>query len=93
MTYLSKHLGFRPQIAQRVNELQNLISLVAAGFGVSLVPASIERLASQDVAYLDIAEPVPWVEVDIAWRSDNISPLLQALLAIVQEVSQSDTER
>jgi DNA-binding transcriptional LysR family regulator len=88
MTHLFDHVGFRPQVTQEVNQLQIVISLVAAGLGVGLVTASTERLASQDVVYLELVNPTPWAEFSVVWRKDDTSPLLQAFLAIVREVAQ-----
>lgn len=88
MMHLFEQVGFRPNIAQEVNQLQIVMSLVAAGLGVGLVTASTERLASQDVVYLDLVEPTPMAEFNIVWRRDDTSPLLHAFLAIVKEVSQ-----
>jgi DNA-binding transcriptional LysR family regulator len=93
MTHLFDHSGFRPQVTQEVNQLQIVISLVAAGLGVGLVTASTERLASQDVVYLDLVDPTPRAEFNVVWRKDDTSPLLQAFLALTREVSQSQDQK
>lgn len=49
---------------------------------------STERLASQDVVYLDLVEPTPWAEFSVVWHKDDTSPLLHAFLAVVREVAQ-----
>jgi DNA-binding transcriptional LysR family regulator len=36
--------GFSPNITQEAHELQNVISLVASGMGVALVPFSMKNL-------------------------------------------------
>jgi DNA-binding transcriptional LysR family regulator len=89
MTHLFDHAGFRPQVTQEVYQFQIVISLVAAGLGVGLVTASTERLASQEVVYLDLVDPTPRAEFDVVWRRDDTSPLVQAFLTIVREASQS----
>ncbi|GAC1350223.1 MAG: LysR substrate-binding domain-containing protein [Ktedonobacteraceae bacterium] len=88
MVRLFEQVGFRPNVTQNVNQLQIVISLVAAGLGVGLVTASTERLASQDVVYLDLIDPTPWAEFNVVWRKDDTSPLLHAFLAVVREVAQ-----
>ena len=87
MVRLFEQVGFRPHVTQNVNQLQIVISLVAAGLGVGLVTASTERVASQDVVYLDLVEPTPWAEFSVIWRKDDTSPLLHAFLAVVREVA------
>lgn len=88
MTRLFDHVGFQPHVTQEVNQLQIVISLVAAGLGVGLVTASTERLTSQDVVYLELVDPTPRAEFSVVWRRDDTSPLLQAFLAVVREVAQ-----
>lgn len=89
MTRLFEQVGFRPHVTQEVNQLQIVISLVTAGLGVGLVTTSAQRLSSQDVVYLDLVEPTPKAEFSVIWRKDDSSPLLQAFLATVKEVSQA----
>lgn len=88
MTRLCEQAGFRPRVAQEVNQLQIVISLVAAGLGVGLVTNSIRGLYSQDVVYLDFVEPAPRAEFSVVWRKDDISPLVHAFLATVKAVVQ-----
>lgn len=89
MTRLFEQVGFRPHVTQEVNQFQIVISLVAAGLGVGLVTASTQKLSSQDVVYLDLVEPTPKAKFSVIWRKDDTSPLLQAFLATVKEVSQA----
>lgn len=88
MTRLFDQAGFRPHVAQEVNQLQIVISLVSAGLGVSLVTASSEPLTGQDVVYLQLVDPTPQAEFNVVWRRDDTSPLVQAFLAVVHEVAQ-----
>jgi DNA-binding transcriptional LysR family regulator len=92
MTYLFGQVGFRPHVTQEVNQFQIIISLVAAGLGVSLVTTSTERAQRQKVVYLDLVEPTPMTEFNVVWRRDNISPLLQAFLAVVKEVAEENEQ-
>ena len=46
--------GFSPVIAQEVPRLPATLSLVAAGLGISVVPASMRRLAVAGVAYREL---------------------------------------
>jgi DNA-binding transcriptional LysR family regulator len=91
MTRLFEQAGFRPHVAQEVNQFQIVISLVAAGLGVGLVTASLRGFSSQDVVYLDLVDPTPRAEFSVVWRKEDTSPLLQAFLATVKEVSQGSS--
>ena len=88
MMRLFEQVGFRPNITQEINSPQIIMSLVAAGFGVSMAPKSIERSGeSKDVVFLDLTEPTPIVEFNILWRRNDTSPVLQAFLDIVRRVA------
>lgn len=78
--------GFSPIIRQSVKEIQTAISLVAAGLGVSIVPSSTSNLHARDVVYLDIAGDAPRIDMSIAWRTDNISPLVQHFIGVVAQL-------
>ena len=51
--------------------MQTIISLVSAGLGVALVPASLMDLRRSGVAYRRLHEPSPQITVALAWRRDN----------------------
>jgi len=90
MIDLFDRVKFRPHIVQEVNQLQIVISLVAAGLGISLVTESTKQPFSQDIVYLDLVEPTPVAEFNIVWRRDDRSPLVEAFLNVVKEVAQRD---
>jgi DNA-binding transcriptional LysR family regulator len=46
--------GFSPQVGQEAPRLPSTLSLVGAGLGVSIVPASMRSMNVEGVAYLDI---------------------------------------
>jgi DNA-binding transcriptional LysR family regulator len=49
--------------------------------GVSLVPASLEHLRRDGVVYRRLAERSPSVEIGLAWRASDDSPLTRAFVA------------
>jgi DNA-binding transcriptional LysR family regulator len=71
--------GVVPRVVQYAPETQTIIGLVAAGIGVSLVPASVRRLAIEGVAYRPVPE-APDVELAAITRADDASPLVQAFI-------------
>lgn len=76
--------GFAPRVVQEVREMQTALSLVAAGFGVALLPASVKHLHRDGVAYRPLEEPAPRTELAVVSRLDDPSPASQNFLAIVQ---------
>ena len=72
--------GGAPRVVQEAREMQTVVGLVAAGMGVSLVPASVGADAHGGVVYRPVAEPAPTVSLALAWRSGGDSPALEAFL-------------
>ena len=79
-----RRAGFSPRIEQEATQMQTIVSLVAAGMGVALVPASMQALRRTGVRYRALAEKSPPVETGLAWRSDNDSPALQAFVQLAR---------
>jgi DNA-binding transcriptional LysR family regulator len=81
--YVSR--GQTPRVAQQAIQMQTIISLVSAGMGIALVPASLRHLARTGVRYLDLAERPPLLETGLMWRRGDTTPTLKNLLAVVDE--------
>ncbi len=75
----------RPRIVQEAIQMQTIISLVSAGLGVALVPASLRNLARAGVRYLDLDGPSPVLETGLVWRRDDDTPTLRGFLRLLDE--------
>ncbi|GIK86016.1 MAG: isoleucine biosynthesis transcriptional activator [Betaproteobacteria bacterium] len=73
--------GFAPRVEQEAVQMPTIVSLVAAGMGVALVPASLQNMRRTGVVYRPLAGTAPRVEVGIAWRAADRSPVLAAFVA------------
>jgi DNA-binding transcriptional LysR family regulator len=73
-------LGGWPSGIQEVAEMQTVLGLVAAGLGVSLVPASVADSERQGVTYRPLTGTKPTVELALAWRPEHRSPALARFL-------------
>jgi DNA-binding transcriptional LysR family regulator len=69
-----------PRIIQYAPEMLTIIGLVAAGTGVSLVPASVARLALDGVAYRSVTG-APLSELVAVTRAGDDSALVRAFVA------------
>jgi DNA-binding transcriptional LysR family regulator len=76
--------GGVPEDVLEVAEMQTIISLVAGGFGVSLVPASVGTVDRSGVAFLPIAGPTPTIELSAAWRHGGDAPVRDAFLSLAR---------
>lgn len=82
---LCHEAGFAPTVAQETMELQTALGLVAAGAGVSLVPASVEDSHRLGIAYRRLKPPVPTTRLSIAYRRDNRAAVLSLFRATVKD--------
>ncbi|MBI4658828.1 MAG: LysR family transcriptional regulator [Verrucomicrobia bacterium] len=76
--------GVAPRLAHEVATFLALFAMVAAGYGVSLVPESLARLAGPEVAFVALHEPKPTIQLCMAWRANNLSPVLTTFLQVVR---------
>ncbi|WP_342051156.1 MULTISPECIES: LysR family transcriptional regulator [unclassified Cupriavidus] len=77
--------GLQPRVVQEANELQTALGLVASGLGMTLVPASVQRLHRDDVRYVPIEAPGFLSPVIMSYRAGDTSPHLARTLAWVRE--------
>ncbi|GAA4880803.1 LysR substrate-binding domain-containing protein [Saccharopolyspora cebuensis] len=76
--------GFYPQIGHEASEAAIQVALVAAGLGVALAPASVRALPLDGVVFVPVPDAEA-VELALAWRADDTSPLLRSVLAALSE--------
>ncbi|AFY87904.1 LysR substrate-binding domain-containing protein [Chroococcidiopsis thermalis] len=76
---------FSPIAVQEAIQLQTSISLVAGGVGVALVPSSLQNLQRAGVIYRSLIEPTPEIEIAVAWRKGERSPILQNFIESIYE--------
>lgn len=65
--------GFRPKPDQEVAQIVSVIPVVAAGFGVAIIPRSFSELHFTGISYVDIEGAAPRWELAVAWRRDERS--------------------
>jgi len=76
--------GFLPRVALEVSETATLVSFVAAGVGVSLVPASVRHMTVEGAVYRPLAGEAATVDLALAWRRDDVTPMLERALEIIR---------
>jgi DNA-binding transcriptional LysR family regulator len=77
--------GLTPVIAQEAIQMQTIVSLVSAGMGVALVPASLCNLRRTGVSYLPLRDAGPDIETGLVWReagAGSVSPVLRSFIEI-----------
>ncbi|CUH80916.1 LysR family transcriptional regulator [Tropicibacter naphthalenivorans] len=84
--YYAAH-GGAAQIVQNAIQMQTIISLVSAGMGIALVPASLRNLARAGVCYLTLAGDAPQLETGVVWRRQDDTPTLRNFLAMLDDIT------
>ncbi len=79
--------GVTPNLMLGPNSLHLTVSLVAAGLGFALAPASVRNLRRSDVVYRAIHPRSPKITLAAAWREDDSSPAREAFLEVVRQVA------
>lgn len=81
--------GFVPDIVQHGRQMQTLIALVAAGFGVALLPASLATNARTDVVFrplqVDASDALSRLDLFMAWNETRASAIRDRLIQAVLE--------
>jgi DNA-binding transcriptional LysR family regulator len=84
---LCRAAGFVPHIAQEAGEASTIIGLVAAGCGISVLPASFDRIRMDGVCYRPIADPAATTSLLLARRRGPGTPLVDAFVALAGEAA------
>ncbi|MFB2895379.1 LysR substrate-binding domain-containing protein [Aerosakkonemataceae cyanobacterium BLCC-F50] len=85
---ICQQAGFRPKVAQEAVQMQTIISLVAAGLGIALVPASLQNFHTSRVIYRPLQEQTPQTGLYLAWRQHDSSPVIKAFRGLARKTTQ-----
>ena len=76
--------GFYPRLQHEGRHWLSVVSLVAQGLGVSIVPAAFQRAGVQGAVFRPLAEAIEASAVFAAWRSEGDGVLRERFLAARQ---------
>ena len=80
--------GFSPRVAQRAPRVTSSLGLVAVGLGIALVPASIQRMHIEGVAYRRLkGSAQASVRLSVVSRRAGPSAVVQQFLKLVKNVA------
>lgn len=82
--------GFMPRVLQETSQVTSIVNLVASGLGVSLVPASMQQMHIEGVAYRPLQRPIPKARLCLIYRdTDHDAPQIRNLLKLTQRLGSS----
>ncbi|QEH81653.1 LysR family transcriptional regulator [Sphingomonas sp. C8-2] len=85
--------NMRFTIAQEVADMSTLLSLVGAGLGVSLVPASVQGMRIDPIVYRPLRETMPTTVFQLAYRKDMESHVLPSFIDAAYRAVEENQER
>lgn len=80
---LARDAGFSPHFAQEAGEAMTIIGLVAAGLGVSVLPASYQRIRIDGVVYRTLLDQEAVTAVWLVQRKGAQSPRAKAFVELL----------
>ncbi|MGZ8291250.1 MAG: LysR substrate-binding domain-containing protein [Telluria sp.] len=87
---LCRDAGFVPKVAHEAGEASTIIGLVAAGCGVSVLPAAFDRIRMDGVAYRPLLDEAATTTLLLARRKGESSPLVDAFVAMAIEAARGE---
>jgi len=85
--------GFTPKLGLTAPQIISIVPMVAAGFGVSLVPRAVSQIDTPGVRYLPIAGQAPRAPIGLAYRVDAGSAALRRFVEAAGQTGKGDGER
>jgi DNA-binding transcriptional LysR family regulator len=79
---LCRKAGFRPRIEQEARANSTILGLVAAGLGASVLPASLQAIAVENVAYRALSAADAKSSIWLVHRRHDQSPASRAFVAL-----------
>ena len=80
---LARDAGFSPHFAQEAGEAMTIIGLVAAGLGVSVLPASYQRIRIDGVVYRTLLDPQAVTAVWLVQRKGAQTPMAKGFVELL----------
>ena len=83
---ICRQSNVEPKLVQESEKLQTIVSLVAMGRGVSLMPKCVTDLVRKGVVYRPLRPRVPNTELALVYDSVHRSPLVQAFVSLAEGI-------
>jgi DNA-binding transcriptional LysR family regulator len=82
--------GFSPLVAQEAPRIVSTLNLVAAGLGIAVVPASLQRMQMDGVVYRRLSGPAqPRAPLLIATRRSDTGAVVRRFLELVKRTART----
>ena len=82
---LCQSADFSPLTTQEAEELHTVVSFVASGMGIAILPASIQFLKNEDIVYFPLEHDFSTYNTGVAWSKSEISPVVHSFISFLRE--------
>lgn len=83
-----RQAGFTPNIAHEVSTVMEMLDSVAAGVGITFVEDKVaSRFRPEGIVFRELAAPEFVLEIGVAYRDEDCSGSLLALLEVLRQLS------
>ncbi|HTQ69872.1 MAG TPA: LysR family transcriptional regulator [Acidocella sp.] len=79
--------GFSPVLGQEAPQISSIVHLVAAGFGISIVPQSLEQIRADGIVYTPIEGEAPRAPISLAVRKDHRAATVLNFVALARQLA------
>jgi DNA-binding transcriptional LysR family regulator len=82
--------GFEPRVVQEATQIYTILSLVAGGLGIALLPSATASLQHPGVVYLPVSNPSALLrtQIDAVYLAGPMEAATQAFLGVVRQHAQ-----
>ena len=84
--------GFEPTLHFELRHWLSVVSVIAQGLAVGLVPAALQQAGLPGVVFRQLALPLSPYDTHCLWRTDHDLAALQAFVATVQQVADGQAQ-
>jgi DNA-binding transcriptional LysR family regulator len=85
--------GFSPKLGQEASQTVSIVHMVAAGFGVSVVPQSLQRIHAEGAGCLNIEGEAPRAPISLAYRRDDRSTIVRNFVGLARHAARSTLQK
>lgn len=82
-----RHAGFVPAEVVEVRETATLVTFVAAGIGVALVPEPVRSLTVEGVAYRTLADVTSHTDLVLATHAEEVSAAVAQVVDVIRSAT------
>ena len=77
--------GYRPRVVQEAPQWLTVLRLVGAGLGVTIAPACVRQIISDNVVCLNLRDTQARSEIELAYRAGETRTIVSTFAAIARE--------